>query len=357
MLPGILLVMKGDGVYKNWRVIGASVFSAALVITAYAIARDAGAPAYVLASTEEDLLKQIASKDSDGDGLPDWEEALYGTDPKSTDSKKLGISDAEAVAKGLIVPKVPADAEAINPGSGEKVLIDGSLPVPAQGTLTRAVSEHIIASYTAALQRSPSGTLSAEDVQRLVQEIVQGLDSSFGAPPDFKKKSDLHITKNNDLQSLKNFATDAEAVLLVNKANATNTPLGYLQSYLQEGDSTALLKLQALAKLYQDSAAGLSVLPVPESIAGDHLAMVNAFSRFGRVAKAFTQADTDPLVTMLALKQYQDVIKQLGDSFLNINLAFKKAGVVYAPGEPGSAYIGMIDKVIEEQKAREPVQP
>ncbi len=349
--------MKGNGIYKNWRVIGASVFSAALVIAAYAIARDAGAPAYVLASTEEDLLKQIASKDSDGDGLPDWEEALYGTDPKAVDSKQLGMTDATAVAKGLIVPQASLGVTPEDLGERNQVLAEDSLPVPPRGTLTRAVSERVISSYTLALQRSPEGRLSAEDVQKLIAELVQGLDASFGAPPDFKKKTDLRIVKAGDAQSLKNFAAEAETVFLSNKAKVTKTPVDYLKGHLMENDPTALAGLQALAILYQDTAAGLAVLPVPELLADDHLRMVNALSRLAKLSKAFTQSETDPLTTMLALKQYTDVAQQLGTSFLNINASFKKAGVIHVPGEPGFMYVGFMDKVMEDLKAKKPPQP
>lgn len=41
-----------------------------------------------------------ASLDSDGDGLTDLKEAIYGTDPKNKDSDGDGVSDADEIAKG-----------------------------------------------------------------------------------------------------------------------------------------------------------------------------------------------------------------------------------------------------------------
>ncbi|MDP3402478.1 MAG: thrombospondin type 3 repeat-containing protein, partial [bacterium] len=63
------------------------------------------------AQSSEELLREYAAKDSDSDGLPDWQEALYGTDPFNPESFRVGILDGEAVAQGLIEPRVTVRAE------------------------------------------------------------------------------------------------------------------------------------------------------------------------------------------------------------------------------------------------------
>lgn len=47
-----------------------------------------------------DADKQDIYQDSDGDGLPDWEERLYGTNAQRADSDGDGISDAEEIRQG-----------------------------------------------------------------------------------------------------------------------------------------------------------------------------------------------------------------------------------------------------------------
>ena len=85
------------------------LFSTVLVVGVYMFARSVESPSLAQASTEAALLQAIAAKDSDGDGLSDWEEQLYGTSPTTTDTFKLGMTDGEAVARGLVVPKAIAD--------------------------------------------------------------------------------------------------------------------------------------------------------------------------------------------------------------------------------------------------------
>ncbi len=73
-------------ILRHWRVLGAMLISLALVIGAYVTARSVARPPTAQASEESALLKQIATRDADGDGLPDWEEALYGTDTHQSHS-------------------------------------------------------------------------------------------------------------------------------------------------------------------------------------------------------------------------------------------------------------------------------
>src|SRR3989344_2462375 len=91
--------------FGQWRVLCAMLFATVLIGGAFFMGRGTKVSNVAEASGESSLLAAVATQDSDHDGLPDWEEALYGTDPKNADSKDLGMTDGEAVAQGLIVPR------------------------------------------------------------------------------------------------------------------------------------------------------------------------------------------------------------------------------------------------------------
>ena len=59
-------------ILENWRIALATIFSLALIVGAYMLARDAVSPSIAEASAETALLKAVVTKDSNGDGLPDW---------------------------------------------------------------------------------------------------------------------------------------------------------------------------------------------------------------------------------------------------------------------------------------------
>jgi hypothetical protein len=334
--------------------LSAALFSAVIVGGAYMLARGVESPDVAQASTETALLQAIATKDSDGDGLPDWEETLYGADPHKPDTFNLGMPDGEAVAKGLIVPKALADIQAAT-SSPVSADADGLPPAPAEGTLTAAFAKSFFTSYLAAKQSVDGGALSESEMKDVSNQAMSSLSSAIAVAPDFKSSKDINVSGSGS-DAMRAFAVSAEAVLLKNTSSATKTPLGYLKSILEDNDTTAIPHLVSIAKMYRGSAAGLAALPVPEELAADNLALVNVLMRMSQIALDFTHTDSDPLTTILALQQYPQAAQALGTAFTNIAKVFADAGITLRAGEPGASLVNLAADVtaIDQATAQKP---
>src|ERR1035437_5186544 len=308
-------MMRGE-LYKHWQIGAAILFSVVIVVGAYFLARGIESPPVVQASTETALLQTIASKDSDSDGLPDWEESLYGTDPHVADTFHLGMTDGEAVAKGLIVPKAIAN---IPMATSSPVSYDenGLPPPPADGTLTAAFVQNLFNFYLAAKEANGGADLSDTQMSEVANESIQSLASIAVIAPDYKSKKDL-LSINSGADALKVFAANAEAIFKKNTSTATTSEINYLQ-YSEQGDSTvAILQINSIAKGYRDIAVGLSALPVPESLVGDDLLLINAMMRVSQITSDFAKINTDLLSTIVALEQYPQAVQSLKDAFTHI---------------------------------------
>ena len=338
-------------ILRNWRVLAATLFSVVLIMSAYALARGVAAPPVAQASTETALLQAIATRDSDGDGLPDWEEALYGTDARNQDSFHLGMTDSEAVAKGLIVPKAIADVPTTSSIPAGRVITDPSLPsAPAEGTLTAAFAKNFFTLYINAVQQTPDGNLSQADMQSVASAALAELAQSVTLAPDFKSMQSLTVTGSGP-EAMKAFAVSAEAVFLANKGTATNTETVYLQKAIEDNDTTALPQIASIAKVYRSVATGLAVLPVPAELANDGLALINAMARMSEITEDFTRVNDDPIATMLALQQYPQAVQNLGNTFIRIGNIYKTAGVSFQKGEPGASFVNLVANIAAKQKA------
>jgi len=335
-------------ILQNWRVLTATLLAVVTVVGAYMLARGVESPDIAQASTESALLQAIATKDSDGDGLSDWEETLYGADPQTSDTFHLGMTDGEAVAKGLVVPKAIADIS-IATSSPAATGADGLPTPPAEGTLTADFAKNFFMSYLAAKQAKGGADLSESEMKGVADEAVGSL-SSVAAAPNYKSASDITVS-GSGAAALRAFAVNAEAVLLKNTANATKTPLGYLKSLLQDNDTTAIEHLSSIAKAYRDGAVGLSALPVPKELAIADIALINSLMRMSQITFDFTKADTDPLTTILALQQYVDVARELADAFLNIGKAYAAASVSLRAGEQGASFVNFAADIIAVEEA------
>jgi hypothetical protein len=330
------------------------LFSAALIGGAFVLANSATDPPIAEASEESALLAAVATRDSDSDGLSDWEEALYGTSPDKADSRELGMTDGEAVAKGLIVPQAIADVPVSSTASGDIVSPDLP-PAAAEGTLTAAFSRNIFTRYLDALQAS-EGELSDTDLADIANQALGELGASITAAPPFKRAQDLTV-QGSGREAMKAFAAAADAVMRANTTTASKSEVFYLADHLQNGDAKALEHIRSLAKLYRGTAAGLAALPVPKELAGDSLALVNAFARMSEATNDFALVDDDPLVTMLALNQYPNAVLALGNAFIKIMNDYRDAGITFTPGEKGGAFVNIIENIAAEQQAHKATAP
>ncbi|MCX6787788.1 MAG: thrombospondin type 3 repeat-containing protein [Candidatus Kaiserbacteria bacterium] len=328
-----------ERILEHWRVLAASLFSTVLIVSVFIIVRGIESPPIAEASTESALLQSIASKDTDGDGLPDWEEALYGTDPKVVDSSHLGMTDGEAVIRGLIVPVAITDT----PDSGK-----ASSSGPE--TMTSAFAKTFFSLFVAAKTASGGADLSESEMNDVANKTLSSLASSVAPAPDFKSAKDLTVS-GSGADALKAFAVSAEMVLMKRTSMATKSELLYLKDAIENHDDMALPHIASIAKAYRESAVGLAVLPVPKELAETDLALINAMMRTSQIATDFARVDTDPLATILALKQYPQAVLDLGNAFIGIGKAYRSAGIAVPAGVPGAAFVNLISDIATEQAA------
>lgn len=339
------------GILGNARILIATLISAGLVLGSYALARSVEHPPIAKASAESDLLQSIASKDSDGDGLPDWEEALYGTDPHLTDSFHLNMSDAEAVSRGLIVPK--AIAEVPSTATSSALVAADGLPRPADDSMTAAFAKNFLSIYLSTKQANGGADLSQAEITDIANQTLASLSAAIMTAPDFKSKDDLSVVASNS-DSLKSFAASAEAVLAANSTSATTSELVYLQAAVAEDDTEAVSRLALIAKGYRNAAIGLAALPVPDKLADDDLTLINSLMRISEIVNDFARIESDPLASMLALGQHPQAIFSLSVALLHISQIYSAAGITLSPGTPGASLVNLIPDLAKQGRSPKP---
>ncbi|MHB8710242.1 MAG: hypothetical protein ACYC6X_01655 [Minisyncoccota bacterium] len=338
------------------RVYAASLVSVALISGAYVLAKNISPTPKVEASTETALLQAIATKDSNGDGLPDWQKSLYGIPLNSTttDYFHLGMTDGEAVVKGLIVPRAIADiptAPAATSTSPTASAIDYAaigLSTPTEGTLTDAFAKNFFTLYLSAKQANGGIDLTADQTNALAGQAMTQLAQSVTATADFKNAADITISGTGP-DALRNFAIAAEAVMKKNVSTATTTELTYLQYAIEGGDTAALSRLASIAKVYRDTAVGIAALPVPLELMTADLSLINAMMRTGEIVGDFSHVNTDPLTAMLALQQYPQVAQSFAQSFTSIGSVYANAGMVLPAGTPGASFVNVMADISARQ--------
>ena len=340
--------------YRQKGIIFAGVFAASLVAAAYFSASGTATPPRAGAADAASLLQAIATRDSNGDGLPDWEKVLYGIplNATTTDYFHLGMTDGEAVARGLIVPKAVVNVPTVQKTSSSSLYASFGLPPPpAPGTLTDAFAKNFFLLYLKAKEANGGAPLSAAQEKDIATQALTQLAQAVNPAPNFKSAQDLTISGSGP-DALRTFATKVGNFLQKKVSTATSSEIVYLKEALQDSNNTGPLKqISSIAESYQNMAAGLAAIPVPQELAPADLALINATARLGELISDFTKVNTDPVATMVALQKYPQAVLNFGRAFVAIHNVYASANITLPEGSPAEEFVNIIPTIGAQQKA------
>lgn len=281
------------------------------------------------AESTEALLKAYATKDSDGDGLPDWEEALYGTDPNKAISNPYGIPDGEAAREGKLTPKsLATQLPSANQGTTTLTSADfGGVPAPAPGSITDQFSKQFLQEFVQASNGQPMDQTTQDQlVSSLASEINQQVSSTLSS------NYSLVQVHTNASMTLSPYAAAVESALIQNDVPAAANPYDLMLTAFQSTDTKQVAQAEAtLAKISAATAAmatQLRSVSVPVSQANAHVRLVQSLDTLSRAMAIMSNYQKDPLATMGALSAYTTATQSYGQALNQI------ATSILANGEP-----------------------
>lgn len=287
------------------------------------------------AGSTEELLKAYAAKDTDGDLLPDWQEALYGTDPKKADSDGDGMSDEEAARQGKLTPNALASQLPSEQDTTSQPLTDadfGGVPAPAPGSITEQFSHEFFQEY---METSGGRPMSAEEQQALVSELLSRFTDQAR---ELFASSYTAVSIHTDASiSVTQYAGAIEGILYTNDVpEGENEPFLLMEALIQNDDESARSKLEILADSYESITEDLLAVRVPPQFTSQHLALVRSFDELHKATRSVTSYEDDPLGVMGALSIYQPASDQIVTTLKDI------AKVILGDGEPDAGTPGAV---------------
>lgn len=311
--------------------IGGSVVIA-LVLMATAYASSGPLPFHtnvVGAESTHDILVSYASKDSDSDGLPDWQEALYGTDPNNAHSVSPNLSDSEAVAQGLVKAKfasattTPADA----------TTIPGKQAGPT--TLTDQFSKELFGQY---LKTRGGAQPSAADISTFVQQGIAQLKKTQVKQDTFNQ-GQVKVSGTGP-DALLAYAASAELALAKTDVHSDKTELDYYSLAVNKNDTKALVEVKKYSVAYASAGQALMKIAVPKELALSHLKLTNALMRYSQSVSDMAELTNDPIRAMLGMATYSDNALLLAGALGEMNAVYVAEHVIPTPGTTGSSFYG-----------------
>ena len=231
-------------------------------------------------------ISEVIQKDSNSNGIPDWEEYLWGLNPN-----KNGPENKEFI---LAKKKTIADNNGNPSADNSQVITDNE-----------ALSREFFAAI-----------VSLQQTGSLNDESLGVITNAIGSNVKAIEIKDIYtynmMTIVNDSPTANNTYQDNLSKLVTKYQDADiGNELTFIVQGLNNKDPQALYAAQTVAIAYQNFGKEFIKVPVPKAIANLQLSAANNYEKTGQTIHDLTTMLNDPLGGMKGLlnyKKYNDIL-------------------------------------------------
>jgi len=312
--------MKPQKFFKKINIIvGILVLLIGIALGGYLVLKSRTGQADQLSQIAQTLKDQPIIDDIDHDGLKDWEEKVYGTNPGHPDTDKDGYLDGEEVAAGYDPTK---------PAPDDKLV---SQTTPSQATRPEPGNLTQLLAYTLSNQLKfdqPPMLATAQNIDSLEQVLETAIDEKIIEAlqkssthllaefiPDYKEEQ-IKTTSDNSLAAIRNYAKEASQKIGVidscqeceNKTFKTDAQV------IQECIETKnYQRVNCLTNSYLQAYQELLKITVPTDWLDIHKKLLSVFWGFHKVYQLIPEYEKDPLKGIIVLEKFGEISKDFAE--------------------------------------------
>ncbi len=227
----------------------------------------------------------VIQKDSNNNGIPDWEESLWGLDPKGN-----GDSNKEFI---MIKRETLAKENGADSKSNE--------PLSENETLSREF-------FAIVMSLQESGNLDENSMQSIAETIGQKI---VAVPLPNKYTKDMVSTIKANPANTDAYSTKVANLIKKYEQEDLGKELTFISVGLSTNDPQAFAEADKVADLYDSFSKELIKIQVPNTLSDIHLSLANNYENVSQSIKDMSQMLVEPLLGMKALinyKKYTDAI-------------------------------------------------
>lgn len=256
------------------------------------------------------LAYEDANRDSDNDGLKDWEEILWKTDLLKADTDGDGTSDSEEI-------KIGRDPTSAGPNDKLKAPVEAKPGALSPQTLTDRISQRFAAEYLSTLGGA-GGNLNDFQKKSIAESLLESVAGATLATGDQFSSSDIKMEASPSSAFTKKYLENVSGFLnktfaglgeneldILNRALDTASPAGGSEKFDE------LKKLDAYVTAYKKSVEFLKKERAPASYAALHLELMNILNNTSQAVLFIKVTDKDPARGLAGLSMYLNQAERL----------------------------------------------
>jgi hypothetical protein len=262
-------------------------------------------------------MQEFIVSDSDGDGLKNWEEALWKTDPEKSDTDGDSTSDMEEIKAG----RSPVKANTAKGNQSPNDKMDDETVAARQQTeaefaqlsTTDKVGRVLLTQYL--VNKKVGQEITQTDIANVINNALSVIPE-----PIFTQYTLANIRTFNSTstEQLNTYGQKTAAILNGGGSQTPTTFEGVIASIGEEDTDdevkTKLQKLEPLVERYRNISTELLQVEVPGQFALKHLGLLNAITQMGDNLSQIILASSDPIKLLSLINTYYDSAKQLLDA-------------------------------------------
>jgi len=234
-------------------------------------------------SVKLNIIEKVQD-DSNNNGIPDWEERLWGLNPNKNGAKNKEIIDSKR--RSL----VSQNSSSIN-----------NTAVTSNDDLSKEF-------FAALISLQQTGELD----QNAMNVIADSISQKIVSKPlvNIYKKSSLKIVSSS-LENNKAYLKDFADINDKYKDKDIGTELIFVIQALADKNPKILTLTKPIAEAYRNFGQDLMKIPVPSNLASIHIIMANNYEKNAESIEGLMQLEDNPLVGMESLinyKKYNDAL-------------------------------------------------
>jgi hypothetical protein len=274
----------------------------------------------------------MTSRDSDGDGLPDWEEHIYGSDPLIPDTDKDSTSDGQEIREGRD-PSVPNTAKKNKePNDKLKVLQDPHFATSSTDIL--GLKKEFFAKFLATQGQNIRATT--------YRDLIKGFDAKKFVARN--QLVDLNISSNNDTEALRAYGNTFGTFIIKYTERTHRTEQEILADGMKTDDDVILRELQLPAISYKNFSLDLKSTQVPSGLAQSHLLIVNGYDEMSKGLLGMQVMHSNPIDGAAGYQAYTKGRLDVTQGYAGVVLYFRTKNVIFTKEEPGYPFYEVILK-------------
>ena len=289
-------------------VFGIFLVTGALFVREQMVTADDNNPNDISNLVANRILRQYQDpKDTDGDGRKDWEEVVMGTNPKGSDA--IGTSTESTLSDTDFEPTTLTQKFAVG-------FFDAFIRARKNNTKLTPAEEQALVEQTAR-------KFASENTNNLyTRGDIEIIGNGGSALYNYANAVGTLIAKNSPERPLEN-----EAMILKRAVDADNPAL--------------LADLSIISNAYTRIVDDMLKVPVPEENVTEHLLLLNSFAAIRDDVKGMELVFSDPMLSLIRVKRYQDDVDGLAYSIEGVRKALEAQQLVFDKSDAGSFFFSL----------------